>query len=60
MRLILKLDMDNAAFGETPMDALQEVARILRDVADRAEGGQPCGTCRDFNGNSVGKWTVRS
>ena len=59
MRLILKMQMDNAAFGESNMEALQESARILREIADDMESGNPCGRCRDVNGNTIGEWTVR-
>lgn len=35
-----------------------EVARILRDVADRIESGEEYGTCMDINGNAVGDWKI--
>lgn len=34
-----------------------ELARILRDVADRVEDWQTDGSVRDVNGNTVGRWT---
>jgi hypothetical protein len=43
---------DNAAFEEGDRGA--EVARILRDVADRLEDGFEAGSVRDINGNLVG------
>lgn len=51
----VKIDTDNAAFG----DAWQlETARILRDIADRLEAGEQFThyqTLRDVNGNEVGR-----
>lgn len=49
----LKVYTDNAAFADDPDG---EVARILRDVADRVEGGQEDGAVRDINGNTVGSF----
>lgn len=43
----------NAAFGENPAE---EMARILRDIAERIEQGQENGKARDINGNSIGSW----
>jgi hypothetical protein len=53
----LHFSTTNAAFEGEP---LTEVARILRDLADRVErttGGYPFGTVRDINGNTVGHWS---
>jgi CBS domain-containing protein len=47
--------MDNAAFEDDP---LEEVARILRAVADRIESGNDEGPVRDENGNTVGRFSV--
>ena len=60
MRFVLTIDMDNAAFEEVPS---VEVARILRDVAERIEyhpnfspgHSQPV---HDINGNLVGSFSV--
>ncbi|AZO29366.1 hypothetical protein [Mesorhizobium sp. M1B.F.Ca.ET.045.04.1.1] len=56
----LEIKMDNAAFADDPGG---EVARILRDIADkvtRGDGftiGEATGTpIRDVNGNRVGTW----
>ncbi len=46
-RLVIKTD--NAAFEDYP----REVARILRLVADKVEDGEPTGSARDANGNTV-------
>jgi hypothetical protein len=35
-----------------------ELARILRDVADRVLRRENGGKVRDENGNSVGRWSV--
>ena len=51
----LTLGGGNAALVEAPA---QEVARILRDVADRVEKGHENGGCRDINGNTVGFWMI--
>lgn len=52
----LSLEMDNAAFDD---DAALELARILRELADRIEqdgldSGEPI-RLRDVNGNTVGQ-----
>lgn len=59
MKFILKFDCDNAAFGETRSEVLPEIARILREIADKVEGGNPAGQCRDLNGNTVGEFVLR-
>lgn len=45
---------DNAAFddGNCP----NEIARILRDIADKVEAGAIAGTTCDINGNRLGEW----
>ena len=58
MKFIVEIDCDNAAFmndDSAPVNG-QELARILRDIADKAENGQNVDgiTLRDINGNSVG------
>jgi hypothetical protein len=50
----LKIKTDNAAFDDTA----QEIARILRDTADRLERGGEFGTLRDINGNTVGEFVA--
>lgn len=44
----------NAAFEEP--DDVYEIARILRDIADKIENGRTEGSCIDYNGNGVGAW----
>lgn len=53
MKFSIKIDSDNAAFADDPM---AEIARILRETADRIDNGtvyssHPVG---DINGNMVG------
>lgn len=55
----IDLDTGNAAFDD---DAGAEVARILRDLADRLERdgiGGPLPKPADLNGNTVGAVTLR-
>ena len=65
MKCTLKIAMDNAAFSDAPG---RELARILRDAADRAEDlcdasqvrhGPWEVPLRDYNGNRVGDMVVR-
>lgn len=52
-----QFDCDNAAFeNEDGTFSREEVARILRALADKIEGGQEEGVCHDLNGNRVGNW----
>ncbi len=48
-------DMDDAAMDENPRE---EVARILRETADKVENGTDYGNLRDINGNNVGHWDL--
>ena len=49
--ITIKIETDNAAFTD---DAGQEVARILRDIADDyASNGYAKETYNDINGNKV-------
>ncbi len=51
----VEVKMDNDAFSEPAI----ELARILRDIADRIEGGEVMAfSLRDANGNTVGKFKV--
>jgi hypothetical protein len=52
----LKIEMTNAAFDDGD-GGRWELVRILRDTADRIEGGAATlGLVRDTNGNKVGHW----
>lgn len=55
--LKLSFKTDNAAFDGSQGRA--EVARILRDVAEKIEMGASAGDCRDENGNRVGLFTLK-
>lgn len=46
---------ENSAFDGDPSG---EVARILRGIAERVEGGATSGVVFDDNGNSVGSWAL--
>lgn len=55
--ITITINTDNAAFGETEDDVNREVARILREVADRAVYAPTefdAHPIRDANGNAVG------
>jgi hypothetical protein len=59
MRFALELECSNAAFGNTHAERCEEIARILRALADRldANTAEP-GRLRDSNGNTVGDWNM--
>lgn len=53
----LQINIDNAAFGDTPGEAAAEIKRILSEIPDFL----PIGTLaplRDVNGNLVGSYHV--
>jgi hypothetical protein len=57
--LILYLESDSDAFA---YGADEEVARLLREIADRIEAGEATGlyqTIHDTNGNDVGRFRWR-
>lgn len=61
MKLIINIEMGNAAFGEDANDRGQEANRILRSLGGKISEGiekGDCGTLRDYNGNKVGTWKV--
>jgi len=49
----MKIRSDNAAFSD---GGGPEVARLLRQTADRIEAGHDYGRLMDYNGNGVGEW----
>jgi hypothetical protein len=52
MKLIIEINLDNAAFNPDPQD---EVQRILKQYLSRIEMGIPSNmNLRDINGNTVG------
>lgn len=54
--LRVRIDTDNDAFAG---DGEQEVARLLRKVAKRVEGGEFDGVIVDINGNRCGSFDLR-
>lgn len=50
----LTVSTGNDAFGPADYDRNEEVARILREVADRLANGQEYGPTIDVNGNTTG------
>jgi hypothetical protein len=51
----LDITLDNAAFEDDPC---MEIARILRETADKVERGKHDGRTMDYNGNGVGKYGI--
>jgi hypothetical protein len=60
MEFSLFITADNAAFGDSDAECCAELARILRETADKLELGQDTGRLRDSNGNTVGRYSVES
>ena len=65
MKAEITVEMDNAAFGDASVDSGVELARILRDLADRIDGVDHVWfvehaplRVRDVNGNVVGSLKV--
>lgn len=58
MKVTIEIQCDGAAFGEDHTGT--ELARILREYADRVNGEEPADrvTLRDINGNTVGRVDV--
>jgi hypothetical protein len=58
MEFTLNIECDNAAFGDDSAERGFEIARILRELAERIEasgaGSLSGWTLRDVNGNRVG------
>ncbi len=59
MHLQITIDTSNAAFGETEIECGEELARILRELADNLADNGPQAQndspfVRDVNGNCVG------
>lgn len=53
MAFTLNIDTKNAAFTD---GGIYEIARLIRETADRLEDGHTTGYLRDYNGNHVGYW----
>lgn len=58
MKFYLRIDSENAAF--TGSEGAAEVARLLRQTAERVENGHDCGRLTDYNGNGVGLWDAEA
>lgn len=54
---MFKLQFDTANDAFDP-NAYEEIARILRDIVERVEREDNCGTIRDCNGNTIGNWSI--
>jgi hypothetical protein len=53
----LKFDTASDAFADDPRE---EIARILRRVADQVEESRSYASVLDLNGNTIGSWTASS
>ena len=56
MRITISLETDNAAFGD---NRLEEVARLVRQVANEVAKGYTGAFLLDYNGNRVGSYIVK-
>jgi len=60
--LVVKVETDNAAFGETDDELRYEASYVLRNIADWIDEGcdLPMGKkVMDHNGNTIGKVTLK-
>ena len=55
MKAVIEIEMDNAAFEDSPAS---ELARILRGIAAKVANGETEIVARDINGNSVGSLEI--
>lgn len=53
--LKIEIETGNAAFED---DRNMELARILRQIAERLENGEDAGRVLDINGNKVGSFEM--
>jgi hypothetical protein len=51
----LNFDTDNAAFNEHPGAMREEIARILKRLAQKIENGETPHKIFDINGNKIGE-----
>lgn len=54
-KFVVELELENAAFEELEY----ELARILRVIAEKVEGGKFSGYAWDTNGNTVGNFQIK-
>lgn len=63
MTFTLRFDTDSAAFGEHDDERRAEIARVLRETADRVERlGEHIDSFRtvtDRNGNDIGRFALK-
>ena len=52
----LKFRMGNSAFDDGNKE--YEVARILKEIAEKVENGRTEGSIMDYNGNNIGEWII--
>lgn len=52
--VLIKFETNNEAFAEE--NGPLEVARLLREIADKVENFGTGGRVKDINGNIVGQW----
>jgi tRNA(Ile2) C34 agmatinyltransferase TiaS len=56
MKFTFTIECENSAFSG--LQGFGEVARLLRQTADRVEQGQDCGRLTESNGNGCGSWDL--
>ena len=57
MTLFIKIDTDNAAFGN-PREIERCLVKVYEDIRD-TPGVAQSGIIRDYNGNTVGQWQLQ-
>lgn len=55
--MTLRLTTDNDAFAVSRGAELARILRRLAEVVEYGIGSDAGGTLRDFNGNTVGRWS---
>ena len=62
-KVLIEIEVDNAAFGDTQPECSMEVVRILRQYCDNVDDSSQYGlktVLRDKFGNTVGRVEVQS
>ena len=60
-KIVITINLESAAFGDTEYEQASEVSRILRTYATRAQASDALDcvqVLKDINGNTVGKIEV--
>lgn len=52
-----EIKTDNAAFGKTDWEEVDELICCLKGIIERLECGGVSGYINDTNGNTIGKWS---